>query len=281
MTSEDREIARINIYLLEAEEDVDWFEDDTGQSDHDEVVHVSASDHNTDTEADNTDEDPDFDPRVERNEFHVADSDSDVIPGTDDEEPPVLVAAEDPGNNMDLDGAVSVVEEHVDEVIVEAVVRGDRRLVQMLLTGVSVWKKGPTVAAPARARPINIIRRLPGPKNESTHIKTPLQCFSLMVDDDILEIIVTNTNVYIEHKSQTVSRSRDAKPTDKTEMKAFVGLLLLAGVIRSGHQNLSELRGRDGFGIEVFYSTMSLRRFQFLLQSIRFDNIVDRPTRRA
>lgn len=46
----------------------------------------------------------------------------------------------------------------------------------------------------------------------------------------------------------------------------FFGLLLLAGAMRSGHQNLEEMWAKDGFRIEVFYSTMSLRRFYFLLQ---------------
>lgn len=53
------------------------------QSDHDEVDHVSVSDHNIDNY-----EDPDCDPRTER-EAQVIDSDT-VILGTDEEEPPPL-----------------------------------------------------------------------------------------------------------------------------------------------------------------------------------------------
>ncbi|XP_046404918.1 piggyBac transposable element-derived protein 4-like [Ischnura elegans] len=63
-------------------------------------------------------------------------------------------------------------------------------------------------------------------------------------------------------------------------MKAFIGLLILSGSIRSGHQNIRDLWDRDGFGIEIFYTTMSMKRFLFLLRCVRFDDVKDRPQRR-
>ena len=56
-------------------------------------------------------------------------------------------------------------------------------------------------------------------------------------------------------------------------------MLILAGSLRSGNQNLMDLWDETGFGIEVFFTTMSLKRFLFLLRCLRFDNIDDRPQR--
>lgn len=71
------------------------------------------------------------------------------------------------------------------------------------------------------------------------------------------------------------------KPTDETEIISFVGLLILAGAQRAGHQNLEDLWDQSGFGIEIFYTTMSLKRFLFLLRCLRFDDVRNRTERRA
>lgn len=286
---EEKQEAVIRRFLLETEQDDDVYIG-TAHSDDSEIDHVSESDHKTDTEADDTDADPDFHPGAE------SDTDSDIILPTDDEEPVThrggirfrssvsaiqqTTPSSTSRNSMDFD--VGSPDDNVDQVI-ETVIQGAGNLENVFVgrDGETVWKSVPIVATTARARPTNIIRRLPGPKNAAKNAKTPLECFELMIDDELLEIIVTCTNVYIENKVDRLSRQRDGRQTDKQEMKAFFGLLLLAGAMRSGHQNLEEMWAKDGFGIEVFYCTMSLRRFQFLLQSIRFDSIIDRQARRA
>lgn len=144
----------------------------------------------------------------------------------------------------------------------------------------TVWKKNPCVAPNVRTRSVNLVSVLPGPIRAARRAKTPLECFELMLDNTIFDKIVTYTNTYIDMVSANFVRERDGRRTDRTEMRSFVGLLLLAGMLRSGHQNLTDLWARDGFGIEAFYTTMSLKRFCFLLQSIRFDSLFDRPRRR-
>ena len=66
------------------------------------------------------------------------------------------------------------------------------------------------------------------------------------------------------------------KLTTKTELKAFLGLLVLSGVKRAGHVSFLKLWATDGSGIEIFRACMSYNRFLFLLSAIRFD---DRTTR--
>ena len=63
------------------------------------------------------------------------------------------------------------------------------------------------------------------------------------------------------------------KATSVTEIKAVTDLLYFAGVFKSCRQNIYDLKNNDGTGVQIFHTTMSLARFQFLLQVIRFDDI--------
>lgn len=58
--------------------------------------------------------------------------------------------------------------------------------------------------------------------------------------DSILEQIVTDTNIYFDHTRPKFDRLRDVKPTNLTEIKALNGLLYLAGVHRSSHENVKD-----------------------------------------
>ncbi|VEN52714.1 unnamed protein product [Callosobruchus maculatus] len=81
---------------------------------------------------------------------------------------------------------------------------------------------------------------------------------------------------YFTAKDEAISpnyqRSRDARPTNLPEIKALFGLLYLAGIHKSSRLNTEELWSRDGTGIDLFWLTMSLQRFRFLMRVIRTDN---------
>lgn len=62
-------------------------------------------------------------------------------------------------------------------------------------------------------------------------------------------------------------------------MKAIIGLLHLSGSLRSSHQNVCDLWRIDGLGVSYFHSTMNIRRFRFILQCLRFDDVNSRNTR--
>ena len=64
-----------------------------------------------------------------------------------------------------------------------------------------------------------------------------------------------------------------------TEMKAFLGLLIVAGVSHSAHESLDELWCAKT-GRPIFRATMTLKRFESFLRFMRFDNKNTRPQRR-
>jgi len=82
--------------------------------------------------------------------------------------------------------------------------------------------------------------------------------------------------VPISHK---FDRSRDVNKTDEDEIKCLLGLLILSGVNRSGHQNLEDLWRTNGLGIHLSCNN-DIETIFFLSRCIRFDDNRDRQSRK-
>ena len=72
-------------------------------------------------------------------------------------------------------------------------------------------------------------------------------------------------------------QQRNARSTSENEVKAVIGFLYFTAVFKSSRQNIYDLWNTDGTRVDA---TMSLSRFKFLLQRIRFDNIATRNEER-
>lgn len=118
----------------------------------------------------------------------------------------------------------------------------------------------------------HIIIHPSGVKPYGQQAKTILDCWSLFFSDEILNMIVENTNQHILESSGHFSRERSAKPTDLIEIKALIGLLYLAGSLKISRLNTEEIFDKKGTGVERFWTTMSRERFRFLLRYLRFEN---------
>lgn len=125
----------------------------------------------------------------------------------------------------------------------------------------------------------HIIIHLPGVIGDAKGAKTELESWSCIINDAMFDITVCHINQYISSITDKFSHERDANFTDKIEIKAFIGLLYLAGVLHSNRQNLKELWGTDGFGVDLFHTVMNLR-FKFLIRCLRFDNKNTREERK-
>nr|CAI5818115.1 unnamed protein product [Callosobruchus analis] len=125
-----------------------------------------------------------------------------------------------------------------------------------------------------RTAKANKVSHRPGVKGEAKNAKTPLDCWNLFFSEQMLVSIVENTNIFIEAITPKYQRSRDVRPTNLPEIKALFGLLYLAGIrVHKGSRlNTEEIWNRDGTGIDLFWLTMSLQRFRFLMRVIRTDN---------
>lgn len=141
------------------------------------------------------------------------------------------------------------------------------------------WNKHPPSSRKKTSKH-NLLVHLPGVIGDARKAETILDSWLLFIDISILNSIVEWTNQYIEYVRPDFTRARDARSTDIVEIKAFIGLLYLAGVYRGSRLNLDDLWDINGDGIETFSLTMSLKRFRFLMRCIRFDNRETRAERR-
>lgn len=82
---------------------------------------------------------------------------------------------------------------------------------------------------------------LPGAKLSSKNSKTILECFSSFIDQEIILTLVNYTNIKIQKYTEKNKNDCSAYKTDDAEMKAARSLLILAGSVKLGHQNLSKL----------------------------------------
>jgi len=142
----------------------------------------------------------------------------------------------------------------------------------------SKWMKTP-IRRQIRRQPQNILSQVPLVQSNTKSAITEIETWNCFITDNILDLILLHTNKYVDSISNRYSRERDAKQIDKTELKAFLGLLYLAGLYRSNRLNLTDLWATDGSGIELFRLTMSLRRFRFIHNCIRFDDKLTRAER--
>ncbi|XP_069595586.1 piggyBac transposable element-derived protein 4-like [Ranitomeya imitator] len=139
------------------------------------------------------------------------------------------------------------------------------------------WSNKP----PMQTKPQNILTHVPAVKGTARNAKTAAECWNSLFTDDILESIVTYTNQYIDIIKDKFICNRIIKPTDEIELRAFFGLLYLAGAYKANRQSLEELWGIDGDGIEKFGLVMCLKRFKILIRCLRFDDRTTRTQRKT
>lgn len=119
-------------------------------------------------------------------------------------------------------------------------------------------------------KPFEIKRGL-HPQNEKESV--------LLFLDELFDDCVQYTNLYARRMISDYNRKNNAKkcwkPTDRTEIEAFFGLLILAGAFKSHYRSTTDLWSlRDGQ--PIFRATMSRERFCQIKSMLRFDDTLRR-----
>lgn len=114
----------------------------------------------------------------------------------------------------------------------------------------------------------------------SRHIETPIEAFRLFLDPEILFQVMNETNRKAKDVLSKTGEEQEWKELDQIELDAFLGLLIFAGVTRSGREPVNALwKFQAGMSRSFFYSVMSRNRFKTLLRFIRFDDFNTREER--
>lgn len=115
-----------------------------------------------------------------------------------------------------------------------------------------------------RTRRHNLIFHAPGPINQAKDVMTPLDCWSLMFPDSLLETVILYTNMFIENIQSQFQRERECLPTDLVEIKALFGLLYYCGKLRGAHLNTLDFWVTDGTGTRRMHSYHVTTKIPFL-----------------
>ncbi|CAH1994090.1 unnamed protein product [Acanthoscelides obtectus] len=142
----------------------------------------------------------------------------------------------------------------------------------------NVWKSTP-VSFTSKTRSKNIIKILPGSKGAAKTVSNHLESFYIFISNEMIDNIITCTNLYTENKKQNFARDRDCKITSSTEIQALFGALYIIAVKKGNRVDVRELWSTDGTGIIRLRAAFSYRKFLFLLRALRFDNINTRKER--
>ncbi|CAH1975477.1 unnamed protein product [Acanthoscelides obtectus] len=111
---------------------------------------------------------------------------------------------------------------------------------------------------------------------------SPYSCFRYFVDDEIINEMVNQTNLYatqVLFEAEDVSRESRLHrwvPTDKGEMLKFIGIVAYMGMVRM--PSLEKYWSTDElFQISIIPKVMSRNRFQLLLRMWHFSDNNDCP----
>lgn len=162
------------------------------------------------------------------------------------------------------------------------VIRPDGKEAYMSKSRKMLWNVQPKGNAQTRTPRRNILRmRMGCVAQSSREAVTPVEVWNLFFDNNTIQDITNYTNIYINTFKERFSRERDSKTTNPAEIKAVIGVIYMAGVMRSSHHNLEDLYANDGTGVEFFRCVIALSRLKFLLRSMRFDDITTREERKS
>ena len=142
-----------------------------------------------------------------------------------------------------------------------------------------MWQKSPPNVG--RRQPQDIIRQAPGITNV-VNCTSPVEAFGLFITPTMIDLLVLETNR--EARQQVTARNETNPDNPKTwlaldsnEMKAFIGLCILAGVYKSNHEpvayfgqrkkeDLSLVPPSCELGSPPFWSTLDLTTVLLLLK---------------
>ncbi|CAG5004954.1 unnamed protein product [Parnassius apollo] len=130
-----------------------------------------------------------------------------------------------------------------------------------------------------RIRSHNIDFVPPGPKGTARQKTTLEDCMSLFFYDHIIHLITKYTNKKIDYIKEKYRRERDATQTNETEIRGYIGILIMAEVVGKRKITAIIFEHVKHTGIDAIYLTMSEKRFKFITSVLRFDDIEDRQDR--
>jgi hypothetical protein len=140
------------------------------------------------------------------------------------------------------------------------------------------WRSGLPKNGVGRQRKENVFHGNPGAIKRGIQPQSEMDAF-LIFTDDLIDNAVVFTNLQGRRSARASNCTKRGKTTwkktDKVEMEAFFGLLLIAGAYKAQYRSVDELWSQKE-GHPVFRATMTKARFCALKGHLRFDDPIRR-----
>uniref|UniRef100_UPI00358F374B uncharacterized protein n=1 Tax=Myxine glutinosa TaxID=7769 RepID=UPI00358F374B len=128
----------------------------------------------------------------------------------------------------------------------------------------------------------NVLAEIPGVNRNARHADTPVKTWGCFFSDDMLAVVLTNTNKkinkYLSNLTPEVRNSDKNSYLREASATEIEGMLYYRGMLGQNLLDVKWLFG-DRVGHPVFGATMSKNRFKFLLTKLSFDDEDTRPER--
>lgn len=131
----------------------------------------------------------------------------------------------------------------------------------------------------------NVLSGNPGVNRQCRDADSPVAAWRLLFTDDMVNKIVTKTNVRIqklrsELPDEIVQNDKITylHDTDFVELSALIGLIYARGLLGQNMHDIEKLFS-ERFGHPIFSATMGRNRFKFLMGKISFDDLDTRQER--
>lgn len=147
------------------------------------------------------------------------------------------------------------------------------------------WSKTP-ISKYTRRSQSNKVVVTPGLTPRSAAIFSVKDAFKVFFSPDIIEIVVNETNrkakkFYDDYNAANPNDVRRYAPTNKTEIEAYIGLLISLGALHSNSEPIEFLFTSDvAYCRPIIPASLSKHRYKFLTKFLRFDNFETRAERK-
>ncbi|OAF71334.1 hypothetical protein A3Q56_00913 [Intoshia linei] len=94
------------------------------------------------------------------------------------------------------------------------------------------------------------------PNGSKFKASSALRMIKLLLYTNVIADIIVNSNIKIEAISKNFSKKRDAKPTNKVDIDAFIGILFIDRSLRGSRTNFKDILSNDSCGSKNNLNTL-------------------------
>ena len=143
-----------------------------------------------------------------------------------------------------------------------------------------VWKTNSLNHGFRKTASKNVVHVSRKTKYEALDVFDPTDCFNAFFTREIMEAILCHTNeeINVQRQAYKNSSSSTLKDMSMLELRALIGITILAGAKKDSHINIRKLHDTALCG-DRYNSVFSVERHNFLLNTLRFDSKETREER--